>query len=83
MVFEAETAETVASQTKLMIDTVSKLSNALEKHDFSSIEEHMQHSAQTIRPLMDQVREYADALEGNVADDLWPLPKYQEMLFIK
>jgi len=32
---------------------------------------------------MDKVREYADALEGEVADDLWPLPKYQEMLFIK
>jgi glutamine synthetase len=30
-----------------------------------------------------QVREAADALEGYVADDLWPLPTYQEMLFIK
>jgi len=29
------------------------------------------------------VREYADALEGEVADDLWPLPTYQELLFIK
>jgi glutamine synthetase len=81
--FDAETAETVASHTKMMTDTVSKLSNVLDKHDFSNIEEHMQHCAKTIRPLMDQVREYGDALEGNVADDLWPLPKYQEMLFIK
>ena len=81
--FEAETAETVATQTKLMMDTVSKLSDALSKHDFASIEEHMQYCAKTLRPLMDQVREYADALEGEVADDLWPLPKYQEMLFIK
>jgi glutamine synthetase len=83
LTFDAETAETVASHTKMMTDTVSKLSNVLDKHDFSSIEEHMQHCAKTIRPLMDQVREYGDALEGNVADDLWPLPKYQEMLFIK
>ena len=29
------------------------------------------------------VREVADELEGIVADDLWPLPTYQEMLFIK
>ena len=29
------------------------------------------------------VREYADELEGEIADDLWVLPKYQEMLFIK
>jgi glutamine synthetase len=32
---------------------------------------------------MDGIRGYVDALEGEVADDLWPLPTYQEMLFIK
>ena len=32
---------------------------------------------------MDDVREAADKLERVVADDLWPLPKYEEMLFIK
>jgi glutamine synthetase len=32
---------------------------------------------------MSQVREAADKLERVVADDLWPLPKYEEMLFIK
>jgi glutamine synthetase len=29
------------------------------------------------------VRDVADQLERIVADDLWPLPKYSEMLFIK
>jgi len=32
---------------------------------------------------MTAVREAADKLEKVVADDLWPLPKYEEMLFIK
>src|SRR3954463_14671274 len=32
---------------------------------------------------MDSVRDAADKLERVVADDLWPLPKYEEMLFIK
>jgi glutamine synthetase len=32
---------------------------------------------------MARVREAADALERVVADDLWPLPKYSEILFIK
>ncbi|HSR95223.1 MAG TPA: glutamine synthetase type III, partial [Solirubrobacterales bacterium] len=32
---------------------------------------------------MAQAREAADKLEKSVADDLWPLPKYEEMLFIK
>jgi glutamine synthetase len=37
----------------------------------------------TVVPAMDATREVADKLERIVADDLWPLPKYSEMLFIK
>ena len=37
----------------------------------------------TVIPAMDDVRDVADRLEKLVADDLWPLPKYAEMLFIK
>lgn len=80
---DKETAEKVATLTQSMTDNVSKLSAALSKHDFETPEDHMQYCAQTIRPLMDKVREYADALEGEIADDLWPLPTYQEMLFVK
>jgi glutamine synthetase len=32
---------------------------------------------------MDGVREAADKLEGVVPDDLWPLPKYSEILFVR
>jgi len=77
------TAENVASLVKRMSDTVGELEAALAKHDFADTEAHMTHSAKVIRPLMDAVRESGDALEYEVADDLWPLPKYQEMLFIK
>ena len=80
---DKESAQTVSNLIKLLMDGVSKLSAAIAKQYFASIEEHMQYSAQTIRPLMDQVREYADTLEGEVADNFWPLPTYQEMLFVK
>jgi glutamine synthetase len=77
------TVEKVASLAKSLLDTVGTLEAALGKHDFASVDEHMQYSGKTIRPLMDKIREYGDALEGEIADDLWPLPTYQEMLFIK
>ncbi len=76
-------AKTVAAEANAMMAGVSKLSVALEKHDFASTDEHMSFLADTVRGLMDEVRVHADELEGKVADDLWPLPKYQEMLFIK
>ena len=34
-------------------------------------------------PAMEGVREVADRLERIVAEDLWPLPRYSEILFIK
>jgi glutamine synthetase len=37
----------------------------------------------TVQPAMAAVREVADRLERIVPDDLWPLPKYSEILFIK
>ena len=36
-----------------------------------------------VLPAMEDVRAAADRLERIVSDDLWPLPKYSEILFIK
>jgi len=44
---------------------------------------HAQYMRDKVLPAMGAVRDLADTLEGLVADDLWPLPKYQEMLFVK
>lgn len=80
---EKTTAATVATEVNAMMAAVTKLSDAVAKHDFASIEEHMTFCASEVRALMDEVRLHADALEKEVADELWPLPKYMEMLFIK
>jgi glutamine synthetase len=41
-----------------------------------------EHAQNELLPAMAAVRAAADTLEGIVADDLWSLPTYQEMLFI-
>ncbi|MEM8611972.1 MAG: glutamine synthetase III [Cyanobacteria bacterium P01_H01_bin.105] len=80
---EKSSAQKVADLAGSLMGAVTKLSEALEKHDFDNTNEQMTYCATTLRPLMDAVREYADTLEGEIADDCWPLPTYQEMLFIK
>jgi glutamine synthetase len=80
---ENESAKTVADLTNKMVTAAGELNTALHKHEFANTEEQMQYCATVIRPLMDAVRQYADTLEGEVADSFWPLPTYQEMLFIK
>jgi glutamine synthetase len=80
---DTSAAKVIAAETNAMMVAVAKLGTAITKHDFPSTDEHMQYCANEIRNLMDEIRSHADALEIEVADELWPLPKYQEMLFIK
>ncbi len=77
------TAKIITAEANAMMSAVNELSEAMKKETFGSTEEHMQYLAKDIRGLMDKVRIHADSLECEVADNLWPLPKYQEMLFIK
>jgi len=44
---------------------------------------HARRLAEEVRPLAVRARDAADRLEKLVDDDLWPLPKYREMLFVK
>jgi glutamine synthetase len=56
--------------------------NATHQGEEGSLE-HADYMRDTVLPAMEATREVADRLEKIVADDLWPLPKYEEMLFIK
>lgn len=81
--FGVEPAQKVAAEIAAMMNAVNELKQAIAKDDFSSVEEKMQFCAYDIIKLMEQVRVHADSLEAEVSDDLWPLPTYQEMLFIR
>jgi len=52
-------------------------------HLHDDLLEHAKYMQNTVVPAMSDVRGAADRLEKVVADDLWPLPKYSEILFIK
>ncbi|MFM9956966.1 MAG: glutamine synthetase III [Phycisphaerales bacterium] len=52
-------------------------------HHAKSHEAHAAHLRDVVLPAMLDLREAADELERHIADDLWPLPTYREMLFIK
>jgi len=80
---DSTAARSVAENADAMLAAVAKLGESLARDGFSSTEEHMQFCATEICGLMGEVRIAADALEADVSDELWPLPKYQEMLFIK
>ncbi len=59
------------------------LAHAADHHGGDDPMAHAKHIRQQIKPAMAELREAADALEVLVSDDLWPMPKYRDMLFIK
>jgi glutamine synthetase len=82
------------SPSTALLEKVAGLSGKLEKaigtlqskvaHEGASdVMAEAKHFARDVLPAMDSIRAIADELEGLVADDLWPLPTYQEMLFIR
>ena len=61
---------------------IASLRTALAHEGDEGVEAEATHAGTALLPAMEAIRAAADALEGLVADDLWPLPTYEEMLFI-
>jgi glutamine synthetase len=57
--------------------------NLEESQPHDDLLAHAIYMRDQVIPAMAAVRAAADKLEKIVADDLWPLPKYSEILFIK
>lgn len=38
---------------------------------------------ETVKPYLDKIRDHIDHLEMEIDDEIWPLPKYRELLFTK
>ena len=75
-----ETSDLIAEFT----EAIKKLESAnLAENQPPDLEAHAEFMRDSVVPAMADVRDAADRLEKVVADDLWPLPKYSEILFIK
>jgi len=81
--FDASTLAKVTDRVRKLEDSVTELEDVIAKKETSSITATARYLSDVMIPAMQTVRKHADKLEELVADDLWPLPSYQEMLFIK
>lgn len=79
----------LASETESLIATlvdrirVLESANLAENQPDDELQAYADYQRDVTIPAMNGVREAADALEKVVTDDLWPLPKYSEILFVK
>ncbi|MCH5328422.1 MAG: glutamine synthetase III [Coprobacter sp.] len=93
--FPADKSETIANQDMEVIEKIAahllvikekvhamvsarKVANKIESEREKAIAYH-----DTVAPLMDEIRYHIDKLELMVDNEMWPLPKYRELLFIR
>ena len=55
-----------------------KVANRIDSERERAIQYH-----DTVAPYFDPIRQHIDRLEEVIDDELWPMPKYRELLFVK
>ena len=78
----AQVRTAVEGFTDTLVERIDALERAVrEAHDAGSVEAEARVFVDNVIPAQNSLREIADMVETVVADDLWPLPKYRELLF--
>ena len=62
---------------------IAALDKAIGHHAEGDAYAHAKHMRDGVIPAMAELRKQGDKLEMVIADDLWPLPTYREMLFVR
>jgi glutamine synthetase len=81
-----ETRRTLDQVTKIVDEMkvcVEALQGLLDHEANGDAVKHAKYFRDKVIPAMSALREAGDSLEGLVPQDLWPLPTYREMLFVK
>ena len=73
----ADRTQTIETMVEELVNA-RKVANRIESEREKAIAYH-----DTVEPKMDKIRYHIDKLELTVADELWTLPKYRELLFIR
>jgi len=80
--FDTKTLDRITALVRDLQDSLTELEELMQVEGEGAAN-RARHCCEKLVPAIAKVRQYADELEGRVSDDIWPLPTYQEMLFIK
>ncbi len=84
-------AETQLQSIKKIAEHVKEIRHLVKdmverRKDVNAISDYPEKAevySKTIRPFLEEIRYHIDKLELIVDDELWPLPKYRELLFVR
>ncbi|HTI40008.1 MAG TPA: glutamine synthetase III [Vicinamibacterales bacterium] len=77
------TLDQITALTDECKGALTALQDLLDHEHDGNAEKHAKWFRDRVIPAMQALRDAGDGLEGLVPNDLWPLPTYREMLFVK
>jgi glutamine synthetase len=78
----AKICQEVSEMADELVDRIEDLEHAQHAlHEAGSVRSEARVVVEQVIPAQNALRVIVDRVEGYVADDLWPLPKYRELLF--
>jgi glutamine synthetase len=81
---QKEIAAEIGLHVNAIKTLVDKMNDAIAKaHHGKATSDHSKNYCDKVKPFFDQIRSHVDTLEGMIDDNLWAMPKYREMLFIR
>lgn len=94
-IYSVEKAEKLSAQNSKLIESIAEHTNYIEENVHKMIEARKVANKiaderekaiayhDTVAPFLDTIRYHIDKLELTVDNDIWPLPKYRELLFVR
>ncbi|MCR4773965.1 MAG: glutamine synthetase III [Prevotella sp.] len=94
-IFSADKADKLTERNKKIIEEIAERTQIIEtgvealveaRKVANKIEDERERAVayhDTVEPKLDEIRYHCDKLELVVSDELWTLPKYRELLFIR
>jgi len=94
-IFPAEEYEAMSADRKDLVRDISRRVTAIKMQvaamtEARRVANHMENVKdrayayeETVRPYLESIREHIDHLEMEIDDEMWPLPKYRELMFTK
>ncbi len=79
---QMEIIENISKHVKIIKETTDKMINERKRiNKIESPEKRASEYCDVVKPMFDTIRYSVDKLELTVDDEMWPLPKYRELLF--
>lgn len=94
-IFSAEEYEVLSADRKELIREISHRVTSIKvlvkemtearktANHLENFQERAYSYEETVRPYLESIRDHIDHLEMEIDDEIWPLPKYRELLFTK